>query len=180
MVSNSTLCWAISNGIPFKSLYIQANTSLNSFRSSINCSMTTGSSVKFTFTYYTFSLVPKLTLVSYSSLVTIELAMVRSCIHFRVGVSSMIISLTSKWKKVLGKCCLIVSSGIAKLTYKTHNIGSIGCFGTDSIILKFGMYTSLEIDLVWVGTAMVLTENKINFVVNIISSSSSNIPKWKS
>jgi hypothetical protein len=42
------------------------------------------------------------------------------------------------------------------------------------------MYTSLEIDLVWVGTAMVLTENKINFVVNIISSSSSNIPKWKS
>ncbi len=139
MVSNSILCWTISNGIPFKSLYVQANTYLNSFRSSINYSMTIGSSAKFTFTCYTFSLVPKLTLVNYSSSLTVQPAMVRSCIHSWIGVSSMIISRTSRWKKVLSRCCLTVSNGITKLIGKTHNIGSICCFGTNFIILKFGM-----------------------------------------
>jgi hypothetical protein len=52
--------------------------------------------------------------------------------------------------------------------------------GIGSIILKFGMYNSLETNLIWVCTIMVPIENKFNYVTNITSSFSSNIPKWKS
>jgi hypothetical protein len=52
--------------------------------------------------------------------------------------------------------------------------------GIGSIILKFGMYNSLETNLIWVGIVMVPIENKFNYVTNITSSFSSNIPKWKS
>jgi len=75
-------------------------------------SMTIDSSVEFTFTGYTFSLVPKLILVNCSSFLIVQLAMVKSCTCSRVDVSSIIISLTSGWKKVLGKCHLTMSGGI--------------------------------------------------------------------
>ncbi len=72
-----------------------------------------------------------------------------------------------------------MSSVIIKLIAKTH-IDSAGCLGIGSIILKFGMYNSLETNLIWVCTIMVPIENKFNYVTNITSSFSSNIPKWKS
>ncbi len=179
MVSNSILSWAISSGIPFRSLYVQANTSLNSFRNLINNYVTTNSSATFNFTYCTFSLVPKLTLVSCSSLIIIRPTMVRSCIHSQVGVSSIIISPFSRWEKVLGRCCLTVSSGITKLTTKTHT-GSTNCFRIDFAILRFGMQTGLESCSIWIGISLVLIENKSNYVANITSSSSFDILKWKS
>ncbi len=60
----------------------------------------------------------------------------------------MIISPTFGWKKVSGKCCLTMSSGITRLTIKTH-INSTCCLGIGSVILKFGMPTDLENNLVW-------------------------------
>jgi hypothetical protein len=85
-----------------------------------------------TFTCCTFSLVPKLTLVSYSSSMIIQPTIVRSYIHSQISISSMIISPTFGWKKVSGRSCLIMSSGITKLTTKTHT-SSTCHFGIDLI-----------------------------------------------
>jgi hypothetical protein len=140
---NSIICWAIYGGIPFKFLYVQENTSLNFFRSSISWSKTTSSSAEFTFTYYIFSLVPKLFLVDCSSSITIQPTMVKSCTHFQTCVSLMIISPTSRWKKNLSRCCLTMSGGITRLIAKTH-IGSTCCFGTSFVILRSGIWIGLE------------------------------------
>jgi hypothetical protein len=179
VVSNSILCWAILGGINFRSMHVQANTSLNSFRTSINCFVITNYSVVFIFTYCTFSLVLKLTLVGCSFLMTIKPTMVRSCIHSLTSVSSMIISPTFGWKKVSNRCCLILLGGIVKLTSKTH-IDSIGCFGTNYTILRFAMQIALKLDSTWVGSIIFPIENRSNYVANITSSSSSHILKWKS
>jgi hypothetical protein len=54
----------------------------------------------------------------------------------------MIISPTSGWKKI--SCsCFIVSGGITRLVAKTHN-NSTSCYGTRSIILRFGICTGFE------------------------------------
>jgi len=150
------------------SLYVHVKTSLNSFRSLINYYMTTNLNETFTFTCCTFSLVPKLTLVSCSSLVIIQSIMVRSCIHSQTSVSSIIISPTSGWKKVSSRCYLTMSSGIAKLTTKTHT-NSTCCFGTSFVILISNMKTGLEIDSIRVSIFMVPIENKSKLVANITS-----------
>ncbi len=103
------------------------------------------------FTCCTFSLVPKLTLVSYSFSLIIQPTMVKSCIHFWASISLMIISPTSGWKKVSSRCCLMVLGGIFKLTTKTHR-NSIGCFEIGYVILRSSMQTSLETNSIWVGT----------------------------
>jgi hypothetical protein len=118
-------------------------------------------------------------LVSCSSLVTIQLAMVRSCTCSSTRVSSTIISPTFGWKKVLGRCCFIVWRRIARLIAKTHNELTC-CFGIGSAILKFGIWTSFETNSIWVGISIVLIENRSYFVANIPSSFSSNILEWKS
>jgi hypothetical protein len=155
MVSNSIMCWTIYNGITFRSLFVHAKMSLNSFKSSISCDK--WSSEIFTFTCYTFSLVPKLILVNYSSSITIQLTMVTCCIHYWASVSSMIISPTFGWKKVIGRCCLTMSGNIAKLIAKTHT-NSTCYFRTNFAILKFGMHVDLKINSVWVGIVMVPIE----------------------
>jgi hypothetical protein len=63
----------------------------------------------------------------------------------------MIISPTFGWKKVLGKCCLIVLGGITRLTTKTH-IGSTSYFGTCFVVLRSSVWSYLETNLVWVST----------------------------
>jgi hypothetical protein len=59
----------------------------------------------------------------------------------------MIISPTFGWKKVSGKCCLIISGGIVRLITKTHTSLTC-CFGIDFAILKFGMQIGLESGLI--------------------------------
>jgi len=81
----------------------------------------------------------------------------------------MIITPTFGWKKVLGRCCLTMSSGIVRLTTKTHT-NSIGCLGTNYVILKFGMHVDLGNNLIRVSTAIFPIENRFNFVANITSS----------
>jgi hypothetical protein len=91
----------------------------------------------------------------------------------------MIISPTSRWKNVSGRCCLTISSGIVKLTVKTH-ISLIGCFGTSFAILISSMKIDLEIDSIQVGIIMVPIEKKSKSMVNITSSFSSNFTEWES
>jgi hypothetical protein len=138
--------------------------------------MTTGSSVGFTFTCCTFSLVPKLTLVNCSSLLTVQLAMVKSYTHSRISVSSTIISPTSWWKKVSCKCCLTMLGGIVNFIASTPT-SLTSCFRTNYIVTICGIHYVVGIGLVWVGTAMVPIENMPNSMENITSSSSSNIPE---
>jgi hypothetical protein len=95
-------CWIIFGGILFKSIYVQANTFLSSFKSSISWFVTTNSSVELTFTCCTFSLVPKLILVNCSSSIIVQPTMVGSYICSWVGVWAIIISPTSGWKKRKG------------------------------------------------------------------------------
>ncbi len=127
-------------------------TSLNYFKSSISYYVITSSNETFIFTCCKLSLVPKLTLISCSSLVTIQQAMVKSCIHSQTCVPSMIIFPIFKWKKVLSKCCLTILGGITKLIAKAH-ICSICCFGSCFAILIFGMWfdfkTSVMCDMLW-------------------------------
>lgn len=113
---------------------------------SINCFIIAGSNEVFTFICCTFSLMHILTLANYSSSIVVQPIMVKFCMHSQVGVSSMIISPTFGWKKVSSKCYLTISCGIIRLITKT-NIDSMGCFGTCSIILKSGMQSNLETNL---------------------------------
>jgi hypothetical protein len=70
----------------------------------------------------------------------------------------MIISPTSKWKKVLGRCCLIVSGGITRLIRLTIKIHiSSTCFGIGFVILKFGMQIHLETNSIRVDSITVPT-----------------------
>jgi hypothetical protein len=79
--------------------------------------------------------------------------MVRSYFQSRTCVSSMIISPTFGWKKVLGRCCLIMLDGIVKLITKTHT-NSTSCFGTSFVILISSVKTDLEINSIRIGTIM--------------------------
>jgi hypothetical protein len=68
--------------------------------------------------------------------------MVGSCIHFWVGVSSIIISPTFKWKKIYNKHCLTTSGGITNFITNTPTI-LIGYFLIGFIIPISGMQTGL-------------------------------------
>jgi len=72
VISNSILCWVNSNGMPFKSLYIHAKTSLYSQKNSSNSSTFSGCSLIFTFTIYGSSLVFKLSFVYYCSFINVQ------------------------------------------------------------------------------------------------------------
>jgi hypothetical protein len=124
--------------------------SSNFFSSS--CQLFCGNQFKWIidFNFCKFSLMPKLTLVNFSSLITIQLVMVRSWIHYWVGVSLMIIFPTFRWKKVSSKCYLTILNGINKLTCKTH-ISSTSIFGACFIIPMFDMRSKLEISSIWVN-----------------------------
>ncbi len=175
MVSSSIWCWTIYVGIPFRSLYVQANTSLNSFKSLINWSVITNLSAKFSFTCCTFSLVPKLTLVNYSSSIIVQLAMVRSYTRSRACVSSIIISPTFAWKKVSSKWYLTMLGGIANFT-TNKSIDLTSCFRTSFIVTIFSTQSIIGMGSLWIGIVMVPIENMSNFVANITSSLSLNIP----
>ncbi len=55
----------------------------------------------------------------------------------------MIIFITFKWKKVLGKCCLTILGGITRLITQTQT-SLVGCFGTNFAILKYVILSGLE------------------------------------
>jgi hypothetical protein len=74
-----------------------------------------------------------LNLVNCSSLIIVQVAMVRSCTRSQAGVSSIIISPTFGWKKVSSKCYLSMSSGIVNFTTNTPTI-LIGCFKISYVI----------------------------------------------
>jgi hypothetical protein len=80
----------------------------------------------------------------------------------------MIISPTSRWKKVSSKCCFTISNGIAKLTCKIYT-SSTNVFGTYSTIPMSDMWSNLETNLVWVGTLMVHIKNRSSSIANITS-----------
>jgi len=99
----------------------------------------------------------------------------------RVGVSSILISLTSSWKKVSGRCYLKVSWGIS-IWMGSIEIGSTGTLGTCSINPRLVDEDGLICCFDWTGwrTSMVPVENNFGYVANIKSSTSLEIPKWKS
>jgi len=115
-----------------------------------------------------------LILVNCFSLVTIQPTMVKSYTCSWTSVSLMIISPTSRWKKVSCRCCLTMSGGVAKLIAKIH-IGSMGCFGTSFVILKSSVHAYFKNSSIWIGTIIIPIKNKCNFMANITSSSSSNM-----
>ncbi len=176
MVFDSILCWTISSGMPSSSLCMSKKIHLWILLKAQSTSVTNSSSVEFTFTSCTFSLVPKLIFVKYSSSVTVQLAMVKFYICFQVSVSTMIISPTFGWKKVSNNYCLTISRNITRLTHT----GSTSYFLTKFTILRFGIWISLETSSIWIGTSMVPLKNKFNSVTNITSSSSFDISEWKS
>jgi hypothetical protein len=69
---NYITIWANFGGMPFKSLYIHAKTSLYYLKSSSNSSTVFDCNLEFTFTVYGSSLIPKLRFVNYCSSINVQ------------------------------------------------------------------------------------------------------------
>jgi hypothetical protein len=97
--------------------------------------------------------------------------------YSQVGVLSITIS-PSGQNKVFIMCCLKVSWGIAIWVGST-NINLVSTSNTYSTRFKLvdGIKLTSYFNQIGVGTTLVHVENNHNFVANIMSFSSSNIPK---
>jgi len=89
VISNTILCYANFGGIPFKSLYVHAKTSLNSFKNCSNSNTLHVSNYALIFTICGSALVPKLSFINCWSLVSIHLVIYDSCAFIFARVSSI-------------------------------------------------------------------------------------------
>jgi hypothetical protein len=83
------MCCASSSGIPFKSLYVHAKTSLNSFNNCSTFNTLFISNYALVFTMCGFALVPRLNFINYWSLINVHQSICNSYALIFARVSSI-------------------------------------------------------------------------------------------
>jgi len=104
-VFNSILCWVNYGGMPFRSLQVQANTSLNSLSSIWSSSIFSFVNCELTLMYYGFLSMPRFSFTS-CSLVKVQPTIWRFYTYIFVGVSFTWYHLDHDGNRFMVKPCL--------------------------------------------------------------------------